>query len=47
MTNTIAFWLAVLILAFFTFDYFFMEDDMFVFLGRKLLDLLEYLAFWR
>lgn len=47
MTNTIAFWLAVLILGFFAIDFFFLEDNMFLFLGRKLVDLLEYVAFWR
>ncbi len=47
MTNTIALWLAALILGFLALDYFVLDWDVPVFLGRKLLDLIEWMAFWR
>ncbi len=47
MTNTIALWLAVLILGFLALDYFYLDWNVVVFLGRKLLDLIEWMAFWR
>jgi hypothetical protein len=47
MTNTISIWLAILIIGFFAVDYFFLGWDTPVFLGRKLGDLIEWMAFWR
>lgn len=47
MTNPIAIFLAAAVLAFFAVDHFVMEWDMTVFLGKKFLDLIEYLKFWR
>ena len=47
MTNRIAFALLALILAFFLADYFWLNLGAPVFLGRKFLDFIEYLAFWR
>jgi hypothetical protein len=47
MTNRIAFTLAALILAFFVADHFWFQLGAPLFLARKLLDLVEYLAFWR
>jgi len=47
MTNRIAFWLFVLILGFFLLDHFVLGLDADVFLARKLIELLNYLAIWR
>jgi len=47
MNNIIALWLAALILGFLALDYFVLGFDVPIFLGRKLLELLEYIAFWR
>lgn len=47
MTNIIAIWLGVIILGFLALDYFVLDWDSPLFLGRKLLELVEYLAFWR
>jgi len=47
MTNTIALWLAALILGFLALDHFYLDWNAPVFLGRKLLDLIEWMAFWR
>lgn len=47
MTNRIAFGLALLIAAFFGYDAYAMDWQMTVFLGRKGLELIEWLAFWR
>ena len=47
MTNTIAIFLGLIILAFFAVDYTQYEWDMTAFLLRKLLDLIEYIAIWR
>ncbi len=47
MTNTIAFWLAAAILGFLALDYFVLDLQAPVYLGRKLLELIEYIAFWR
>lgn len=47
MNNIIAFWLAALILGFLALDYFVLDLNVPIFLGRKLLELLEYIAFWR
>lgn len=47
MTNKIAFVLAALIVAFFLADYFWLNIGAPIFLGRKLLEFIEFLAFWR
>ncbi len=47
MTNTIALWLAALILGFLALDHFVLDWNVPLFLGRKLLDLIEWMAFWR
>ncbi|WP_300513643.1 hypothetical protein [Aliiroseovarius sp.] len=47
MTNQIALVLALIVLAFFGADYLLMDGAMSLFLARKLLELTEWLAFWR
>ncbi len=47
MTNTIAFWLVVIILVGFGLDYLLFDSAGGIFLGRKGLDLLQWVAFWR
>jgi len=47
MTNTISIWLAVLILGFFALDYFLLDLNAPIFLARKFLQFMEYIAFWR
>ncbi|MEL6682765.1 MAG: hypothetical protein AAFQ09_08975 [Pseudomonadota bacterium] len=47
MTNKIAIFLGLLILAFLAVDYSQYDWAMTLFLLRKLLDLIEYLAIWR
>ncbi len=47
MTNILAFWLGVFILGFLAVDFIAFRWEMSVFLGRKMLDLIEYTAFWR
>ena len=47
MTNTLAIWLFLFIVAFFALDYFVLHLDAARFLARKGLDLIDYLAFWR
>ncbi len=47
MTNRIALTLVVLIAGFFLADHFWLHLDAPVFLGRKFVDFVEYLAFWR
>jgi len=47
MTNTISIWLGLLIAIALGVDAFVYEWSNLVFLGRKLLELIEYLAFWR
>lgn len=47
MTNKIALFLAILIIALFTLDYFVLHWNLPVFLGRKLGNLSEWIAFWR
>lgn len=47
MTNRIAFFLALIILAFFAADYHFFGTEHFLFLAKKMLELIEWLAFWR
>jgi len=47
MTNKIAIALALLILGLFALDHYVFQADIHIFLGRKLGELIEYLAFWR
>jgi len=47
MTNQIAIGLALLIVGFFVLDAYVLHLDAGVFLARKGLDLIEYLAIWR
>ncbi|MGI3186876.1 hypothetical protein [Nioella aestuarii] len=47
MTNTIALWLAVLIVAIFAADFLVFDWDLHIILGRQLLRLLDTVAFWR
>ena len=47
MTNKIALALALFILAAFALDYLVLGGTLPVFLGQKLADLIEYVAFWR
>ena len=47
MTNTIAFCLALLIIGFFTLDHVVLEWGVPTFLMRRLVELIDYLAFWR
>ncbi|MEO0999296.1 MAG: hypothetical protein AAFW69_01630 [Pseudomonadota bacterium] len=47
MTNSFALVFGLLILAVLAADIFYYQWDILVFLGRKLLDLSEWLAFWR
>ncbi len=47
MTNRLAIALALLILCFFIVDYFVYDLTNSVFLGRKFVELVDYVAFWR
>jgi len=47
MTNKIAIALGLFILLIFALDYYVIGADIHIFLGRKMGDLIEYLAFWR
>ena len=47
MTNAIAICLGILVLGFIATDIFFIEQNIIVFLMKKLGDLIQYLAFWR
>ena len=47
MSNTLAVWLIGLILAAFGLDYLLNDSAATVFLARKGLDLLQWIAFWR
>ena len=47
MTNKIAIALGLLIIGIFCLDWFVFGWDLHVFLGRKLGELIEYIAFWR
>lgn len=47
MTNIIAFWLAVLLLGLLALDFIVFDWGNVLFLGRKFLNLVEYVAFWR
>lgn len=47
MTNTIAIWLAILIVGFFAFDYFVLGWDSPTHILRFVIDLTGNMAFWR
>ncbi len=47
MTNSLAIWLVLIILAAFGVDYVLFDFSASIFLGRKGVDLLQWLAFWR
>ncbi len=47
MTNRIALFLVLAIVALFLADRFWLGLDLPLFLGRKLMQLVEYMAFWR
>ena len=47
MTNRLAIALGMLVLAVVVADLFYFEWGLMVFLGRKMLAFIEYLAFWR
>ena len=47
MTNTIAIWLVALLAAIFLADLFWFGWDLHIALGRELLRLLDWVAFWR
>lgn len=47
MTNRIAFWLAGIVLVFILADAVLSGQRMTLFLAQKLVDLIEWLAFWR
>ena len=47
MTNRLAVWLALFIAALFAYDYYYHDWANTVFLMRRLLGLIEWLAFWR
>ncbi len=47
MTNTIAIWLAILIIGFFALDYFVLGWDSATIVLRYLIELISKVAFWR
>ncbi|WP_380052719.1 hypothetical protein ACFE33_09595 [Falsihalocynthiibacter sp. SS001] len=47
MTNKLALYLGGIIIAIFAADFFYFHWGLPVILGTKLVDLIEYLAFWR
>jgi len=47
MTDRIALWLGLFIVAAIVADLFFFGSDHLVFLGKKTYELIEWLAFWR
>lgn len=47
MTNTLAFWLALLIAGVFAADLFYFDWDLHIVLGRLVLRVIEWVAFWR
>ena len=47
MTNTLAIALGLLIVGLLGLDYLVFGSDHLIFLGRKLFELIEWLAFWR
>jgi hypothetical protein len=47
MTNTIAIWLAIIIIGFFVLDHFVFHLDAITLVVRLLIDLIAKVAFWR
>ncbi len=47
MTNTLTIWIVALIAGFFLVDHFILHLGAPLFLARKGMDLIDYLAFWR
>jgi len=47
MTNSLAIGIGLCLFAFFGLDWFFNDWANTIFLGRKTLDMIEWLAFWR
>ena len=47
MTNQLAIWLGILILGGLILDFALFGPEHFLFLGKKLYDFLDWLAFWR
>lgn len=47
MTNTLSLILAAILIAWISFDVFANDSENLLFLGKKLFDLIEWLAFWR
>jgi hypothetical protein len=47
MTNRLAIWLVLLLAAFVALDHFVLGWGAPVYLGRKFMELIQYIAFWR
>lgn len=47
MTNAIAFWLGLFIVIALGVDYYFFGTEHFLFLAKKLMEFMEWIAFWR
>ena len=47
MTNALATWLLMLLAGLLAFDHVAQDSEATVFLGRKFMELLHYVAFWR
>jgi len=47
MTNTVAFWLALVIAGAFAADQLYFDWDLHIVLGRQVLRVIEWVAFWR
>ena len=47
MTNTLSLWLGGLLIAALAYDFAVQDWQTSIFLGRRLLELTEYIAFWR
>ena len=47
MTNTLTIWIVALIAGFFLVDHYILQLGAPLFLARKGMDLIDYLAFWR
>jgi len=47
MTTPLAFWIFLIIAAFFVLDHYVWQTDALVFLGKRGIDLINYLAIWR
>ncbi|MCA0996448.1 MULTISPECIES: hypothetical protein [Roseobacteraceae] len=47
MTNRFALWLAAILILAAVLDYLLFGSDHFIYLGRKVFNLLDWMAFWR